>query len=75
MCIQSTYWLNWLLSNSGNNSVVLGHGGQSNFYIRSYTVSSNPSTNTKFKVEYEDGIAYYIFGINRKVKTVTNPLA
>lgn len=75
ICIESTYWLNWLLSNSGSHSVQLGRSGTSNFAIRSYTASSNPSTNTKFKVAYEDGICYYIFGINRKVKTVTDPLA
>ena len=75
ICIESTYWLNWLLSNSGSHTVQLGRSGTSNFAIRSYTASSNPSTNTKFKVSYEDGICYYIFGINRKVKTVTDPLA
>jgi len=73
--IQSTYWLNWLLTNAGNNNVILGRSVTDRCTINSYTKSSNPSTKTKFNISYQNNMSYYIFGINRKVKTVTDPLA
>ena len=73
--IKSTYWLDWLLKNSGQNTVILGESCGAETRIASYTRSTNPSTNTKFVVDYENDVSYYIFGINRKLTTVEDPLA
>lgn len=74
--IQSTYWLNYLLQNAGQHSVLLGGDSYGSVCaINGYSNTSNPSTKTKFVVNYENNMSYYIFGINRKVTTVTDPLA
>lgn len=74
--IQSTYWLNYLLQNVGQNTVSLGGSCYGSVCaINGYSNTSNPSTTTNLVVGFENNMSYYIFGINRKLTTVEDPLA
>ena len=75
--IKSTFWLDWLLKNTGSgayDSVLLGNAAEVYIRIRSYNYS-NPSTTTKFIMQQENGLFFYIFGINRKVVSPVNPFS
>ena len=72
--IQSTYWLDYMMNTAGNNSILLWYNDFGYTAISSYTHTTNPSTKTLFKVINETSVNYYIWGINRKVKNVTDPM-
>lgn len=73
MEIHSTFWLDYMLGNSGTNTVNLWDNQYAYLSISSYN-ATNKSTKTKFIVTAENNVSYYIFGLNRKVKTVPNPM-
>ena len=63
----STYWLDRMLSDtSSGKSVYLASNVNAYLTINSYNSTSNPSTETYFKVSGETGTFFWIYGVNRK---------
>ena len=74
--LASTYWLDWCLKNTpSNRSVMLGAASSNYTMINSYSHNTYPSTKTLLYVNSQNSYSFYIFGINRKVTTVPDPLS